>query len=99
MGKTSGFEKTYHKVTKLYFGGIARHLESLKPKLKKGAKLGYVVGDQASYLQVYIPTGKIIANIAERLGYKIIGIDHFRTRYATSTKREMNEEVVLLKWG
>jgi DNA modification methylase len=98
MGKTSGFEKTYHKVTKLYFGGIARHLESLKSKLKKGAKLGYVVGDQASYLQVYIPTGKIIANIAEKLGYKIIGIDPFRTRYATSTKREMNEEVVLLKW-
>lgn len=98
MGKTSGFEKTYHKVTKLYFGGMARHLENLKPKLKKGAKLGYVVGDQASYLQVYIPTGKIIANIAESLGYTIVGIDHFRTRYATATKRDMNEEIVLLKW-
>ena len=25
LGKTSGFEKLYHKVTKLYFGGMAKH--------------------------------------------------------------------------
>ena len=98
MGKTSGFEKTYHKVTRLYFGGIARHLENQKSVLKKGAMLGYVVGDQASYLQVYIPTGKLIADIAKNIGYELVGIDHFRTRYATATKRNMNEEIVLLRW-
>lgn len=98
MGKTSGFEKMYHKVTKLYFGGIARHLENQKIVLKKGAMLGYVVGDQASYLQVYIPTGKLIADIAINIGYELVGIDHFRTRYATATKKDMNEEIVLLRW-
>ncbi len=99
LNKTSGFERLYHKVTKLYFGGMAMHLESLKPYLKKNAILGYVVGDQASYLQVYIPTGKILANIADKLGYEIIGIDLFRKRFATATRKEMNEEVVVLKWG
>jgi hypothetical protein len=98
LNKTSGFEKLYHKVTKLYFGGMARHLESLKPFLKKNALLGYVVGDQASYLQVYIPTGKIVADIASDIGYEVVGIDLFRTRFATATKKDMREEVVILKW-
>ncbi len=30
MGKTSGFERMYHRVTKLYFGGMARHLADLR---------------------------------------------------------------------
>lgn len=98
MGKTSGFEKLYGKVTKLYFGGMARHLEELKPFLKPGAFLGYVVGDQASYLQVMIRTGKLLAEIAESLGYRVIGIDLFRTRLATATKMQMREEVVVLQW-
>jgi DNA modification methylase len=98
LNKTSGFEKLYHKVTKLYFGGMAKHLEELKPFLKKNALLGYVVGDQASYLQVYIPTGKILADIASELGYEVVGIDLFRTRFATATKKDMNEEVLVLRW-
>ena len=98
MGKTSGFEKQYHKVVRQYFGGMARHLAGLKPVLKKNAMLGYVVGDQASFLQVYIPTAKILADIAETLGYKVIAIDLFRTRFATATRKAMNEEVLVLQW-
>ena len=98
MGKTSGFEKQYHRVVRLYFGGMARHLENLKPFLKKGAMLGYVVGDQASFLQTHIPTGKILGDIAVHLGYYLESIDLFRTRFATATKKDMNEEVVVLKW-
>src|SRR5207249_3279238 len=37
MKKTSGFERLYATVTKLYFGGMARHLADLRPALKKGA--------------------------------------------------------------
>ena len=98
LKKTSGFERLYHKVTRLYFGGMAKHLESLKLYLSKNALLGYVVGDQASYLQVYIPTGKILADIAQNMGYELMGMDLFRTRFATATKKDMNEEVVVLKW-
>jgi DNA modification methylase len=98
LGKTSGFERLYGKVTRLYFGGMARHLAELRPFLKPGAYLGYVVGDQASYLQVMIHTGKLLADIANSLGYEIVGIDLFRTRLATATKKKMREEVVVLKW-
>lgn len=99
LGKTSGFEKLYHRVVLLYFGGIARHLEDLKNYLKPGAKLAYVVGDQASYLQVMIRTGEIITEIAEQCGYEVTGIDLFRKRFSTATGQNLREEVVLLKWN
>jgi hypothetical protein len=66
LGKTSGFEKLYAKVTRLYFGGIARHLSELRMVLRPGAKLAYVVGDQASYLQVMIRTGQLLVSFRYR---------------------------------
>lgn len=98
MGKTSGFERQYARVTKLYFGGMARHFAQLRPYLKPGAMLGYVVGDQASYLRVMIRTGEILAEIAEGLGYEVVGLDLFRTRMATATREQLREEVVVLRW-
>lgn len=98
LGKTSGFERLYARVTKLYFGGMARHLSELRAALRKGAMLGYVVGDQASYLRVMIRTGQILASIAERLGYEVIGIDLFRTRLATATREQLREEIIVLRW-
>ena len=98
LGKTSGFERLYHRVTRLYFGGMARHFESLQPSLAPGARLAYVVGDQASYLRVMIRTGSILANIAEHLGFQVDSIDLFRKRFATATQQELREEVVVLTW-
>ncbi|MDM8517806.1 hypothetical protein QUF76_16545 [Desulfobacterales bacterium HSG16] len=99
LNKTSGFEKLYSTVTKLYFGGMAKHFLTLKKVLKPGAKLAYVVGDQASYLRVMIRTGSILAEIAQSMGYELIRIDLFRTRKATATRSELREEVVLLQWN
>jgi len=98
LNKTSGFEKLYAKVTKLYFGGMARHLAELRLYLKPGARLAYVVGDQASYFRVMIRTGQILAEIAQHLGYQVEGIDLFRTRLATATREQMREEVLILRW-
>ncbi len=98
MGKTSGFERMYARVTKLYFGGMARHLSELRNILRSGAYLAYVVGDQASYLRVMIRTGQLLADIAQSLGYEVIRIDLFRTRLATATKEQLREEVVVLRW-
>ena len=98
MGKTSGFERLYAKVTKLYFGGMARHLAELRPFLRPGARLAYVVGDQASFLRVKIPTGEILAQIATRLGFTFVGLDLFRTRLSTATKEMLREEVLVLTW-
>lgn len=98
LGKDSGFERQYGKVTKLYFGGMARHFAELRRILRPGAKLAYVVGDQASYLRVMIRTGQLLADIAAKLGYEVVDIDLFRTRLATSTKEQLREEVVILRW-
>ncbi len=98
LGKTSGFERLYARVTRLYFGGMARHLSELRSVLRSGAQLAFVVGDQASYLRVMIRTGELLADIAKSLGYEVIGIDLFRTRLATATKEQLREEVVLLRW-
>lgn len=98
LGKTSGFEKLYHKVTKLYFGGMAKHLIDMQTILRPNSYLAYVVGDQASYLRVMIRTGKLIGDIAESLGYELVNIDVFRKRFSTVTQSYLNEEVVILKW-
>jgi DNA modification methylase len=97
LGKTSGFEKYYHRVVELYFGGIYQHLKTLKKSLNHGAYLAYVVGDQASYFQILINTGNILAEIAEDIGYKVEAIDIFRTRFSTTSKKYLNEEVVILR--
>jgi len=98
LGKTSGFEKLYARVTKLYFGGMTRHLHELRALLRPGAQLAYVVGDQASYLRVMVRTGQLLAGIAKSAGYEVVGIDLFRTRLATATRAQLREEVVLLRW-
>jgi hypothetical protein len=98
LGKTSGFERLYHRVTKLYFGGMAKHFADLRTVLKPGAQLAYVVGDQASYLRVMIRTGQLLAEIAESLGYEVVNLDLFRTRLATVTREQLREEVVVLRW-
>jgi hypothetical protein len=99
LGKISGFERLYARVTKLYFGGMARHLSDLRNVLKPGARLAYVVGDQASYFRVMIRTGQLLADLAKSLGYTVEGIDLFRTRFATATGDSLREEVVVLRWG
>ncbi len=98
LGKTSGFERMYPRVTKLYFGGMAKHLKNISRLLKPGAKLAYVVGDQASYLRVVIKTGELLAEIADSLGYEVVDLELFRTRFATATKEQIREEVLLLRW-
>jgi hypothetical protein len=98
LGKTSGFERLYPRVAKLYFGGMLRHLTNLRGVLKPGARLAYVVGDQASYLRVMIRTGQILADLAVSAGYELERIDLFRTRHATATGEQLREEVVILRW-
>src|SRR6266850_1749431 len=104
LKKTSGFEKLYYKVVAHYFGGMRLHFRALKPKLRKAAKLAYVVGDQMSFLMVNIPTARLLAEIAEAEGYKVSGCDLWRERVGTKVRNcpekrkiiRVREEVLLL---
>jgi DNA modification methylase len=97
LKKTSGFEKQYHKIVRHYFGGMYRHLQSLKPFLAPDARLAYVVGDQMSFFRIHIPTAKILGEIAESIGYDIEGIELWRSRLATATKMQIEENVLVLR--
>jgi len=82
----------------LVFSYFRDFLPALRTLLRPGAQLAYVVGDQASYFRIKIPTGQLLADIALSLGYEVTGIDLFRTRFSTSTKEGLREEVVVLRW-
>ncbi len=98
LRKDSGFERMYHRVVLLYFGGMMRHFLALRRVLRPGARLAYVVGDQMSFLMVPIPTGNLLAEVAEAAGYFVDGIDLWRTRISTTSGINLREEVVLLRW-
>jgi hypothetical protein len=105
LNKDSGFERLYHKVVAHYFGGMRRHLRALRPKLRHGARLAYVVGDQLSFLMVPVATAKLLAEVAKAEGYKITGCELWRERVGTKVRNSrtnektvrVREEVLLLQ--
>ena len=62
--KTHGFAELYPTVVQEYFGGMKRHFGAMRNALRPGAKCAYVVGDQAGYVGVHIPTAEILAELA-----------------------------------
>ena len=80
-----------------YFGGMYRHLKTLKSFLSKNCQLAYVVGDQMSFFRVLIPTAELLGEIAESLGYRVKEIELWRTRPSTATKMEIDENVLILE--
>jgi hypothetical protein len=97
LGKTSGFERLYHRVTRLYFGGTYRHFAALFPKLRPGARCAYVVGDQMSFFRVHIRTAHLLADVAHKVGYTVEGIELWRTRRSTVTGNDLAEYVLILR--
>ena len=105
LRKDSGFERLYHKVVAHYFGGMRRHLRALRPKLRRDARLAYVVGDQLSFLMVPVATAKLLAEVAQAEGYRSIGCDLWRERIGTKVRNSptndktvrVREEILLLQ--
>lgn len=98
-GADSGFERLYHRVVSEYFGGMYRVFRELERTMRRGAQAAIVVGDQMSYFQVPIKTAELLAQLVEAkdLRYRVVGIDEFRTRRATATRKDISETVLILK--
>ena len=93
-----GFLEQYPKVIGNYFGGLLRHFQSLSHYIPNGSKLAYVVGDQASYLGVHVPTACIIVDMLQRakLGLDVDEIVEWRQRHASTGKSPLWEHVILM---
>jgi methylase of polypeptide subunit release factors len=97
QSRSHGFARLYGRVTTEYFGGMKRHLRSLRPLLKRRARCAYIVGDQASYFQTRISTAQILSEIAEQAGYEVEEIRVWRRRLVSTTQRHLTENVLLLR--
>lgn len=97
LGREYGFARLYPRVVQEYFGGMKRHLLSVRELLRPGGLCAYVVGDQGSYLGVHVPTAKILAQLAEEAGFEITDIRKWRTRWASASARRIDENIVLFK--
>ncbi len=98
MGKTSGFERLYARVTRLYFGGMARHLAELREVLRPGARLAYVVGDQASYLRVNDPDRANPGRHRRLFGLRGGGPRLVQDAARNGDQDQLREEVLVLRW-
>ena len=95
--KSHGFARLYSTVIGEYFGGMLRHLQSLKEILKSGAMCAYVVGDQSCYLRVHIPTADILAELATDTGYSVVDVWDWRLRWSTITSSSVKERILIIK--
>jgi hypothetical protein len=92
-----GFGRLYSTVVLEYFGGMRRHFKSMRKLLKPHAKCAYVVGDQASYEGVHIPTADILGSIAGEVGFAVLEIEHWRNRWSTSLSKRISENILILQ--
>jgi hypothetical protein len=97
VGKTHKFAPLYPAVIRQYFGGMKRHLISLWPFLRPGALCAYVLGDQAGYLQVHIPTAELVAEVATAVGYKVVDIVCWREGRSLAASKPMHERILILR--
>jgi hypothetical protein len=92
LGKTSGFERLYHKVVAHYFGGMRRHFRALHEKALPGANLAYVVGDQLSFLMVPVRTAALLSEVAAAEGFRTRAIEFWRERIGTKIRNSASKD-------
>lgn len=102
LNKRDGFSRRYPDVVLGYFEQMGGHLANLRSSLSHGAKLAYVLGDQASYFGIPIHTASLLAPIAESLGYGVDGIEVKQKRKSFSKIKDqridINENILFLTY-
>jgi hypothetical protein len=102
LNKRDGFSRRYPDVVLGYFEQMGSHLANLRSSLSHGAKLAYVLGDQASYFGIPIHTANLLAPIAESLGYGVDGIEVKQKRKSFSKIKDqwidINENILFLTY-
>ncbi len=90
-----------------YFSDMGKVLHELIPNLNKNASVGIVVGNSV-YGGLPIATDILLAQIAMKLGYELVGIESYRTLTSSSQqlkiirendKKYLRESLIILKWN
>jgi hypothetical protein len=76
-----------------YFNDIEQHLQSLRPFLRGGVPLAYVIGNSKFY-RIDLPSDEVLADIVEANGFRVVSIERMRRR---NSKSGLYEAVVFME--
>jgi len=79
-----------------YFGGMLRMLEGVFCWLRPGAHFVLVLGSSA-HGGVLVPVPELVADLAERAGYRVEGIEVLRVRRSSSHGHRLAESALVLR--
>jgi DNA modification methylase len=91
-----GWGWDYGLMTRQYFGGLLRAMESIKEMLAPGASLLMVLGDSA-HSGVHVPVTTIAEELGHIAGFCKSDVRVLRTRRASSHGFKLNESAVVLR--
>lgn len=101
LGKTDGFSAKYPRTLLAYFGSMTKHLMTMRRALVPGAKLAYLVGDQASYHGIPVKTAELLGEIADTYGYTVDNIEIYKNRVSktrTNGEQHIPENILYLTY-
>jgi hypothetical protein len=90
-----GWGWDYGRMTRNYFGGLLRAMESVKPMLAPGAKLVLILGESA-HGGVLVPVPDLAAELGKIAGYNRAEVRMMRTRRSSSHGFSLKESTVVL---
>lgn len=91
-----GWGWDYGLMTRQYFGGLLRALESIKEMLAPGATLMMVLGDSA-HSGIHVPVTAIAAELGRIAGFGKSEVRVLRTRRSSSHGFSLDESAVVLR--
>ncbi len=90
-----GWGWDYGRMTRNYFGGLLRAMESVKPMLAPGAKLVLILGESA-HAGILVPVPDLAAELGKIAGYDHAEVRVMRTRRSSSHGFSLKESAVVL---
>jgi hypothetical protein len=93
--ETKGGKKAYHTMIAAYFIGLAEVWQALRPMMRQGSSLHFVVGDSAPY-GIHAPCEVWLGKLALAAGFRSFEFEKLRDR---NTKWKNRKHTVLLKEG
>ncbi|HET9492752.1 MAG TPA: DNA methyltransferase [Chloroflexia bacterium] len=90
-----GWGWDYGRMTRQYFGGLLRAMESVRPMLAPGAPLVMIVGESA-HAGVLVPVPDLAAELGRLAGYTSLQVRPLRTRRSSSHRFSLTESAVVL---